>query len=403
MAKLISITEAPASSVVFANNPIVFKATTYYTLKEDESFLRIICRATFKLENPLPYYTGSTVYTTELSQPVESMGTATFNLSEDAKTLIRKISSEVDMNDGNVFENYRILAEVTFEDVWIRDNQEISGVLVDLRPSARFYVVPGGLTDYEMLLNGPANLVELAGQGRAMTRKPDGGILYRGEKMIVPTMRCHQLIGEDVPTSTCNVTLTVEKEKVQEGVVISELIDRSFHVITGNSMDYQTADTSEGDFDGNFSFNSTLTGEITGFFRTNTHGVHFLRFINGFGAVENISVRAKDKLSYEVSGDTHSLVQGISTRPTDRRYATKSQPVGVYELSSGYVPKQWAEWYVQELLTSPRVWIQLGGKWVPALIESEDDCVIYDRTKPEMPHVDFTLRLAIDGVTGITW
>ena len=145
-------------------------------------------------------------------------------------------------------------------------------------------------------------------------------------------------------------------------------------------------------------------GEIfSGYYRTNTRDVHFLRFINGFGAVENIAVWAKDKLSYEVSGETHSLVQEISTRPTDRRYATKSQPVGVYELSSGYVPVRWAEWYVQELLTSPRVWIQIGGKWVPALIEAEDDCVIYDRTKPEMPHVDFTLRLAIDGVTGITW
>ena len=148
---------------------------------------------------------------------------------------------------------------------------------------------------------------------------------------------------------------------------------------------------------------SNFTRTLSGYYRTNTHGVHFLRFINGFGAVENISVRSKDKLSYEVSGETHSLVQGATTRPTDRRYATKSQPAGMYELSSGYVPKQWAEWYVQELLTSPRVWIQLGGKWVPALIEAEDDCVIYDRTKPEMPHVDFTLRLAIDGVTGITW
>ena len=108
-------------------------------------------------------------------------------------------------------------------------------------------------------------------------------------------------------------------------------------------------------------------------------------------------------MSYEVSGETHSLVQDISVRPSDRRYATKAQPVGVYELSSGYVPKRWAEWYVQELLTSPRVWIQLGGKWIPALIEAEDDCVIYDRVKPEMPHVDFTLRLAIDGVTGIIW
>ena len=174
-------------------------------------------------------------------------------------------------------------------------------------------------------------------------------------------------------------------------------------VISCNELDYQVISVPSDSVDGYFVFSSDLTRSFSGHFRNNRNGVHSLRFINGFGAVENISVRSRDKLSYEVSGENHSLVQEIGVRPTDRRYSTKSQPVGVYELSSGYVPQRWAEWYVQELLTSPRVWIQLGGKWIPALIEASDECVIYDRSNPEMPHVDFTLRLAVDGVTGCVW
>lgn len=388
MAKLISITESPASSIVFANNPIVFKATTYYSLGEEESFLRIICRATFTLDGVPPFYKGSTRFETEMSQPVENMGTATFNLSDAAQTIIRRVQSQIDMEGGDALYPYAVLAEVDFEDVWIKDNQQVSGVLEHLRPKASFRVVPGGMTDYEMYMYGSRNLALVTSEGKEMTRKPDGGIVYAGEKMIVPVLR-----GGNSSSVTATVKLLVGGNDIYS----------SSDIIEGLKLDYQTAAPESKVAEGEFVFNSSLTGSIAGYYRTNTQGVHFLRFINGFGAVENISVRSKDKLSYEVSGETHSLVQEDATRPSGRRYATKEQPVGVYELSSGYVPQRWAEWYVQELLTSPRVWIQLGGKWVPSLIESEDDCVIYDRTKPEMPHVDFTLRLAIDGVTGVTW
>lgn len=388
MAKLITITEAPDSSIVFANNPIVFKATTYYSLGEGESFLRIVCRATFEMEGVPSFYKGNTKFEIELSQPVENMGTATFNLSDAAQTIIRSVHSQIDMKGSDALYPYAVIAEVNFEDVWIKDNQQISGVLEKLRPKASFRVVPGGMTDYELYVYGSRNLALFTSEGKKMTRKPDGGIVYAGEMMIVPVLR-----GGNNNSVAATVKLLVGDTEIYRG---SDIIE-------GLKLDYHTASPENKVTEGEFVFNSSLIGSITGYYRTNTKDVHFLRFINGFGAVENISVRSKDKLSYEVSGETHSLVQEASVLPSDRRYATKSQPVGVYELSSGYVPQRWAEWYVQELLTSPRVWIQLGGKWIPALIEAEDDCVIYDRAKPEMPHVDFTLRLAIDGVTGVTW
>lgn len=372
-----AITLIEPNTLNFANNPIVFKATTDKSLGSEESMLRIVCNITFQAVDR----TGMQ-FTTELSQPVEDAGTATFNFSDAAQTLIKRIHAEIDMNGITAFDHIGLHGYVNCHEVWIKDGYEVKG---DTASSARFYVVPGGFTDFEMLTRDNIDLASIALPATEMSRMPTGGrILYSGEQLIVPTLST-----ED---KTATSTLTVAGNQVATGSVF----------LTGMATDYQRVTFNSPD-DGEFVFNSSLTGPITGYYRTNTRGVHFLRFINGFGAVENIAVRAKDKLSYEVSGETHSLVQEISTRPTDRRYATKSQPVGVYELSSGYVPVRWAEWYVQELLTSPRVWIQLGGKWVPALIEAEDDCVIYDRTKPEMPHVDFTLRLAIDGVTGCTW
>lgn len=382
-----SIKESPAS-ICFAGNPIVYKVETSKGLGSDESFLRILCNATFALNGSVDWYDGNMDFHVELSQPVANHGTATFNLSDAAQTLIRSIQSSIDMNGDAPLPAYGLVADVEFKTVFVYDNQEVS--TGEVRAS-RIFIIPGALTDFELVTTGGNSLADTLSQGRFMTRKPDGGVLHKGELLILPTVRYTKDVDLN-PTSTANGML-----------VTGESYNQSASVIEHNELDYQTIYPSSTAHDGDYMFTSDYGGSLSGYYRTNTNGVYFIRFINGFGAVENISVRVKDKLSYEVSGETHSLVQDISVRPSDRRYATKAQPVGVYELSSGYVPKRWAEWYVQELLTSPRVWIQLGGKWIPALIEAEDDCVIYDRVKPEMPHVDFTLRLAIDGVTGITW
>lgn len=386
-----AITSVVSPAVLnFAGNPIIVKATTDKTIdtEKGESFLRIVCEVEVEDETYKDYNLKL-----ELSQPVADKGTAVFNLSDAFQSVINRRQMDIDMNaDGTdvtaCFDTkICVMAYVKVYDVYLLDNHEVKSkeeVVYPAKNVNHIYAVPGRLTDFEML-TFPNILLETLSNGKSMSRKPDMGVVYKGETIIVPVVN-----GSGNPTSRMEVSVG--------GTTVATRSDTLSHY----SLEHQYL-TVNAATEGELTVSSTRGGTKQGYYRTNPHGVHFLRFINGFGAVENISVRSKDKLSYEVSGETHSLVQEATTRPTDRRYATKSQPVGVYELSSGYVPQRWAEWYVQELLTSPRVWIQLGGRWVPALIEAEDDCVIYDRTKPEMPHVDFTLRLAIDGVTGVVW
>ena len=296
-----TIIEASPALLSFAGNPIVYKVSTDKSLGDDESFLRIVCKAVFSLNGSVAGYTGSVTFTDEQSQPVGDRGTAVFNLSESAKTLIRNIQSGIDMNSGDALSSYGIKANVEFKAVWLYENNEYS---TDVEAAPVIYIVPGGLTDYEMITMGDIYLPSLTGNGREMTRKPDGGIVYAGEKVIVPTLR-----GIDSADKTVTVSFMVSGSEIY----------RSSDIIEGFKLDYQTASPENESVEGEFVFNSSLTGPITGYYRTNTSGVYFLRFINGFGAVENISVRSREKLSYEVSGETHSLVQQISTRPTDRK------------------------------------------------------------------------------------
>lgn len=372
-----TITVISPNTLCFAGNPILVTASTDKSLASDESFLRIVCNASFSC-------LGHTL-DMEYSQPIGNGGEAVFNIADAAQSVINRVQAEIDMNatsDNYWYKSITVVCSYSCKVVWIKDNAEQSPSGYQ---SATFSInaIPGRFTDYEMLTRSSIELTSIVDK-KPMTRKPDLGIVYKGETVIVPM------------ASTSGRTDTARVYIGDKHVLTS------YASLDAYSLDYSYTNI-DTDTDGELSMESTGMGTLSGYYRTNTQGVHFLRFINGFGAVENISVRSKDKLSYEVSGDTHSLVRQATTRPADRRYATKAQPVGVYELSSGYVPQKWAEWFVQELLTSPRVWILLGGKWVPALIEAKDDCVIYDRTKPEMPHVDFTLRLAIDGVTGVAW
>lgn len=386
----VTITSTPAV-LTFANNPIVFKASTDHALGTDESFLRIRCNATFTVSGSVPYYTGSTTFTTPLSQPVANKGTAVFNLSDAAQTLVRNIQSQMDMNDADVLTPYSILADVSFTDVWVYDNQEVEGTTVQ---ATQIVVVPGGLTDFELLTLPDIDLPTLSASGIRLSRKPDGGILYMGEQLIVPV-----LYGSSQNEIAVDTSLSVGGTEVYSGssVVYGQKAD--YHTVSYGSATTYSSAVSEG----LFVFDSSLTGSFSGHFSANLNNVHQFRFINGFGMIENISVHSKDKLNYTIGGETHSLVQQISTRPTDRRYSVKTPPVGVFEMSSGYVPKRWAEWFVQELFASPRVWMLMGTTWIPVLIEVGDECVIYDRTSPSMPHVDFTVRLAIDGTTRCTW
>ena len=374
-----AITVIQPNSLCFAGNPIIVKATTDKYLSEDESMLRVILEATFTEKYEGGEARDAYSFSTELSQPVENGGTAVFNLSDASRTILQRLVSEMNMN-GVWYKSVGLHCEFSCRDVWVKDGYEQFG---DSSGVFSFEVIPGFFTDYEMLTRSSTDLHDV--MPVMLSRMPsDGRILYKGEELIIPT-----LVGEE----------SAADGKVE---VSGEYFDFSGALMKAGEVNYQRGVVSSEE-DGVFTFSSTYTDSVSGYYRASAEGVHFLRFINGFGAVENISVRSRDKLSYGISGENHSLVQGISVRPTDRRYSVKSQPVGVYELSSGYVPKRWAEWYIQELLVSPRVWILLEGKWVPALIEASDECVIYDRSNPEMPHVDFTLRLAIDGVTGCVW
>lgn len=72
-------------------------------------------------------------------------------------------------------------------------------------------------------------------------------------------------------------------------------------------------------------------------------------------------------------------------------------------MSSGYQTREWAEWWTLEFLMAKQWWMRYptddaNGTFVPVIVEAEKKSMnIYDRVKQQMPHVDFTVTLALEG------
>ena len=151
------------------------------------------------------------------------------------------------------------------------------------------------------------------------------------------------------------------------------------------------------------------TGHAPIVLRDNTGYVDFL-FINRRGAVETCSGQTLEAMNIDVETKQYSRVERPTFRPTRSLMAVGSDGRRSWQMSSGLVTREWAEWWTMEFLGGKRKqwWMRVGpdGKpsstemstFVPVIVEpSKKSVTIYDRTKQEMPHVDFTVTLALEG------
>lgn len=125
--------------------------------------------------------------------------------------------------------------------------------------------------------------------------------------------------------------------------------------------------------------------------------VDFL-FVNRRGAVETCSALMKESMNIEVSTTQYNRVERPSFKPSRSLMAIASGGRRSWSMSSGYVDREWAEWWTLEFLMSRQWWMRYGGKFVPVTVSPKTKSTsIYDRSKLTVPHVDFTVTLGLEG------
>ena len=132
--------------------------------------------------------------------------------------------------------------------------------------------------------------------------------------------------------------------------------------------------------------------------------VDFL-FVNRRGAVETCSGQTLEAMNITAKTKGYGRVERPSFKPKrSLMNLRQGGPRRSWPMSSGFVDREWAEWWTMEFLTARQWWMLYKGpgqelaSFVPVVVEaSKETVVIYDRTKQQMPHVDFTVTLALEG------
>jgi len=132
--------------------------------------------------------------------------------------------------------------------------------------------------------------------------------------------------------------------------------------------------------------------------------VDFL-FINRRGAVETCSGQTLESMGINVKVTQYSRTERPSFAPTRSLMAIGQDGRRSWQMSSGFVSREWAEWWAMEFLGGKRKqwWMRYpigdaNGTYVPVIVEpAKQNIIIYDRAKQQMPHVDFTVTLALEG------
>lgn len=133
--------------------------------------------------------------------------------------------------------------------------------------------------------------------------------------------------------------------------------------------------------------------------------VDFL-FINRRGAIETCSGMMKESMSIDTDVKQYSRIERPTFKPSRSLMAIGTDGRRSWQMSSGYVTREWAEWWVNEFLAGKRKqwWMLWKGpgmsspRYVPVTIKpAKNNTSIYDRQKQQMPSVEFTVTLALEG------
>lgn len=122
------------------------------------------------------------------------------------------------------------------------------------------------------------------------------------------------------------------------------------------------------------------------------------QFVNKLGIVESISADMRKSLSYETTTETDTVSAPSGFNPNRRILSRKGANQQSYEMTSGVVNQDWADWWINEFLDCKRgAWVRLDDFWIPCEVIPAETTKIINEENNELCSVDFTARLALSG------
>lgn len=130
---------------------------------------------------------------------------------------------------------------------------------------------------------------------------------------------------------------------------------------------------------------------------TNDPSRHMMVFLNSFCEFESFSLCTNESLSFNISTEKRNLVSKPSFVPSPNAIAVHSEPSGIFNLSSGFMSRQWLQWILTEFVKASHHWLMLNGRLLPVIVTPAENSIVYDQANPDLVAVNFTAESALTG------
>lgn len=125
------------------------------------------------------------------------------------------------------------------------------------------------------------------------------------------------------------------------------------------------------------------------------------QFVNGYGVVETISAEMLEGVESSGESEVDIVTATSSFKGVKQNIVRRADREKVYKCSSGYINREWAEWWANEFLGGDafrrsghsQCWVLLDGNWLPCTVETDDDIKLYNRAKPGLTQIEFEVRV----------
>lgn len=380
MAQIITFPE----EVSFEQNPIV---VSFRSTNVNRIFQKAIMEATLRTKASAGWYTtvSEEIYSIPLDYsynvPVR------FDLKSLAAIAKPQYSYSPLEYSGiipreSIIINVRLYEEYLYGGETLYDPPQNSSFPEDTH-TTQFNVLPGGLTDYERLsLN--KTLVSLIGNICILSRKPEGEIIHPDSYYVIPAVT--NLSTPTLASLRINNTTDYDIRSLQLDAYRCFVLRQQIKKLITT---HPTAKTIRASISGK-------TGPLA-YIATKPMKAYHFHFVNGFGMMESITCYAREKKTVEIETNENVYIPERNYKSIVSVFTTKSDITENYLLSTGLMNTEWAEWFTTEFFTTNEAYMEVSGNWIPVSIIPDNKITVYDKQKPGMISLDFTVRPQFNG------
>lgn len=122
------------------------------------------------------------------------------------------------------------------------------------------------------------------------------------------------------------------------------------------------------------------------------------QFVNGFGVLETINAVCLPSETVTKNVKEYAVTVPMQFNKINRSVARKTASRHQFKMSSGPVNEEWQKWWQEEFLNTKSAWMYYNDMWVPVDIIPSSETAGIDLSKDELPEVQFTVKLNIEGI-----